>query len=34
MLIHLEFYAETKMARIMNDTTLHRYFGPGNTNLM
>ena len=34
ILMHFNFYIQTKMARIMNDTTFSRYFGPGNTMLV
>ena len=34
ILMHINFYIQTKKARIMNDTTFPRYFDPGNTMLM
>ena len=32
--MHINFYVETKMAKIMNDITFPRYFGPGNMMLV
>merc|ERR1712030_22551 len=34
ILMHINFYIQTKKARIMNDTTFPRYFDPGNTMLV